>query len=86
MIITDQSVGTAVGETNGVPYSSVVRYRVEPREDAFVIMAILKNGDPIVVGWEGSMDKVIETLVAIADAEDLGETYWHTYDSSEQPI
>lgn len=83
MIISDQSIGSAVGEINAIPFHQVVRYRVQPVEDAFVIKAVLTNGAEVVVGWEGSMDRVLETLEEIDEEDSVAGEYRHFYDATE---
>jgi hypothetical protein len=81
MIITDQSVGSNVGQLTVIPFGSVVKFKVESVPDAFILKAVLKNGEEIVVEWKGSMDRMMEQIGELDNAEAEGGTYTHLYDT-----
>jgi len=81
MIITDQSVGSNVGEFTAIPFHAIVKFKVQSIEDNFVIKAILLNDEEVIVGWKGSMDRVMEVLRELDEAEYDAEPYVHIYDT-----
>jgi hypothetical protein len=80
MIITDQSVGSNVGEFTAVPFHAIVKFRVESIAENFVIKAVLLNDEEVIVGWRGSMSRVLEDLRDLDSAEYDEEPYMHMYD------